>query len=67
MNYILFLSGYPPMVISRRFRKEYLDVMNKADKSLRQGITKVDRDYYENLLEFIYSQYRVSYWDIFLI
>ena len=30
--------------------------MNKADKSLRQGITKVDRDYYENLLEFIYSQ-----------
>jgi len=66
MNYILSFYNYPPFIISQRFRKEYLDVMNEADKSLKKGITNIDLKYYRKLLDFIYSQFKSSYWDIFL-
>lgn len=66
MNYILYLFKYPPLVISRRFRKDYLDTLNEADKSLSKGLTAFDKKYYDNLIDFIISQYKLSYWDIFL-
>lgn len=66
MNYILFLLKYPPLVISRRFRKDYLDALNEADKSLNKGLTAFDEKHYSSLIEFIVSQYTLSYWDIFL-
>src|SRR3989344_2173904 len=46
MNYILFSLNYPPFVINRRFRKEYLDSMNKADASLKKGLIKISIDDY---------------------
>lgn len=67
MNYVLSSLGYPPFVISRRFRKEYLDSMNKADNSLKKGLIKVEIDDYRSLLDFMYSQFKVSYWDNFLV
>ena len=67
MNYILPSFGYPPFVISRRFRKEYLDSMNKADSSLKKGLTQVEMKHYQSLIKFIYSQFKTSYWDTFLI
>lgn len=66
MNYILVQNGYPPFVVSRRFRKEYLRALNEADQSLRKGITKIELAYYRNLLDFLCKQYKRSYWDIFL-
>lgn len=65
MNYILQKLNYPPLVISRRFRKEYLDSMNKADTSIKKGLTMVDNNY-RKLLDFMFSQYKLSYWDTFL-
>lgn len=67
MNYILIRENYPPIVISRRFRKGYLEALNEADKSLRTEITKIDLDYYRKLLDFLCKQYNMSYWDIFLV
>tara|TARA_Y100000310_G_C20691747_1_gene822743 strand:+ start:3450 stop:4460 length:1011 start_codon:yes stop_codon:yes gene_type:complete len=67
MNYILFSLDYPPIIISHRFRREYLECMNKADKSLKKGLTNNDIKHYSNLLNFIYSEYKSSYWDLFLI
>jgi len=67
MNHMISLAGYPPLVISRRFRKEYLKVMSDADKILEKGLTKVDLESYKSLIEFIVNQYRFSYWDIFLL
>lgn len=66
MNYILFQSKYPPLVISRRFRKDYLDALNEADKALIKGLTAFDEKNYRELIEFLVSQYKLSYWDIFL-
>ena len=34
MNYILIKMNYPPLVISRRFREEYIQAMNEADVAL---------------------------------
>ncbi len=67
INYILSNLGYPPLVISRRFRKEYLEGMNQADKSLSKSLTEVDMKHYKSLINFVYGQYRFSYWDTFLI
>ncbi|MCK5282201.1 MAG: Fic family protein [Nanoarchaeota archaeon] len=67
MNHILKLAGYPPLVISRRMRKEYLEAMNKADISLKKSLVNVDLRYYKGLLDFIYTQFKTSYWDTFLI
>ncbi len=66
MNYILASFGYPPLIISRKFRKEYLDVMNEADGALKKGLTQVDKKYYEQLIEFVNFQLKMSYWDMFL-
>ena len=67
MNQILSLLNYPPLVISNRFRKEYLEVMNKADDALKKSLLETDLGYYGDLLDFIYSQFKNSYWDIFLL
>jgi Fic family protein len=67
MNYILLNLESPPFVISRRFRKEYISVLNVADKSLIKGLTNIDLKYYQELLGFAYSEFKLSYWDHFLI
>jgi len=66
-NYILSLFDYPPMVISRRFRGEYLEAMNKADKALKTSLTVTNLKDYQDLLDFIYTQFKFSYWDNFLV
>lgn len=67
VNYMLSLFGYPPFVISRRFRKEYLSSMNQSDSVLKKGLTENDVKGYKRLVDFIYSQFKLSYWDNFLI
>lgn len=67
MNYILHLIDYPPFIISRRYRQEYLKVMNKADESLKRSLLNADLTNYNNLISFICSQFITSYWDNFLI
>jgi len=65
MNYLLSLERYPPLVISRKNRKKYLETMNQADKALKKGLTNIDSSY-RALLDFVFLQYKRSYWDTFL-
>lgn len=66
MNYILSLENYPPFVISRRFRKEYIQVMGDADSALKKSLLSTEPGHYQKLLDFIHSQFTSSYWDVFL-
>ncbi len=66
-NYMLIENNYPPFVISRRFRKEYLDTMNKADNATKKSLISTDMKYYKGLIDFIHSQFNYSYWDLFLL
>ena len=66
INYILNSFDYPPLTISMRFRKEYLDAINEADNSLKKGLLQIDKKAYKNFFDFIHFQFKMSYWDIFL-
>ena len=67
INYILMNLGYPPFLISRRFREEYLRAMSEADGCMQKGLLNIEIIYYSDLLEFIHSQFIFTYWDLFLI
>jgi Fic family protein len=67
INYILSLNNYPPLIISMRFRKEYLNLMNQSDKILNKGLLNEDLKGYTQLVNFICSQFSMSYWDNFLV
>ena len=67
MNHILSLLNYPPLVILNKLRKEYLEVMNKADDALKKSLLETDLNYYKDVLDFVYSQFKNSYWNIFLL
>ncbi len=65
MNLILMQNSYPPLVINRKDRKEYLDSMNTADKAIKKSLTGMSEEY-EQLTHFMAAQLQQSYWDVFL-
>lgn len=65
MNHILLQHSYPPMVVNRKDRQEYLDAMHGADKAIKTRLTSTD-EAYAPLLHIMVSQLQQSYWDIFL-
>jgi len=66
LNYILEQNKFPPLIIENRFRSEYLDAMNKADLSLKKSLNNIEEKHYRELLSFVSSQFKFSYWDTFL-
>ncbi|MBT7706133.1 Fic family protein [archaeon] len=67
LNHILDLENYPPTIITKRFREDYMSVMNDADKALTKSLTNIDSKEYKKLIGFSVSEFKSSYWDIFLI
>lgn len=65
MNHILMLEKYPPIVIDKKERSKYLEVMSKADTATKKNLTATGPAY-KPLLHFITAQLKKSYWDIFL-
>lgn len=63
LNMLLLKQGYPPIIIRKRDRAEYLDVLRKADAS---DITQAEPAKYKPLVEFAASELVETYWDIFL-
>jgi len=63
LNYILLKQGYPPLIIHKKTRKEYLDAMRRADKS---KLSTTDKEDYSQLVEFNAQEMIDSYWNIFL-
>ena len=62
LNYILLRKGWPPLIILRKSRKEYLEAMRTADKS---GFKSSVEDYRE-LVGFAADDLTATYWNLFL-
>jgi Fic family protein len=63
MNHILMRNGYPPAIIQRKFRADYLDALHEADEAgLRKGIN----EQYLKLVQFVAEEMINQYWNIFL-
>jgi len=63
LNYILIKHKYPPLIIRRKRRSEYLKSLNKADKC---SIKESDKDSYSDLIKFISEEMNDNYWNLFL-
>lgn len=63
LNYLLLKNDYPPTVIKTRARAEYLRALRDADPS---DLTKIPKDAYQRLVQFVAEQLITSYWNIFL-
>ncbi|MBU1030876.1 MAG: Fic family protein [Nanoarchaeota archaeon] len=63
MNFILLKNNYPPIIIRKKNRTEYLNKLNKADEC---GLDKTKKEYYEDLIEFTSFEMKDNYWNIFL-
>jgi len=63
LNMILLNMGYPPIIIRKRNRQIYLEVLRKADSC---PLTQATPTSYEPLIEFLALELIASYWDSFL-
>lgn len=63
LNYILLSNNYPPMIIHKKTRLDYLNALRQADKS---DLTKSLEEDYSNLVQFNTQEMIDSYWNIFL-
>ena len=63
MNYILIQNNYPPLIIHKKIRQEYLHALRTADES---GLTKASKEDYFSLVQFVADEMKDSYWSIFL-
>lgn len=57
MNYILIKNNYPPIIITKKNRDKYLQSLEFADKS----------EEYSKLLSFLLEEYKMGYWNNFVI
>ena len=67
MNHMLDIAGYPPTIITKRFREDYISEMNNADRALNKSLINTSSTEYKKLIEFSILEFKGSYWDIFLI
>ena len=62
MNYILMKSNYPPSVIYKKTRSEYLDALSSADSI---NLTETSEKY-KRLIKYLADETIISYWNLFL-
>jgi Fic family protein len=62
MNYILMNANYPPSVIYKKTRTDYINALSSADKI---NLTEVDNRY-NKLVQYIADETIISYWSLFL-
>jgi Fic family protein len=63
MNYMLMQAGFPPMIIQKKNRSTYLDVLGEANKV---DLDKVDHRF-QDLVDFTVEEMNASYWSHFLV
>ncbi|MBI2631443.1 Fic family protein [Candidatus Pacearchaeota archaeon] len=63
LNFILLKNSMPPNIIHKKTRKEYLEVMRKADES---SLWKIDEEKYAELINYGADEFIETYWSIFL-
>ncbi len=64
MNYMLMLFGYPPVIIPKKSRPDYLNALSKADKA---KLDEAEPKYYKELANYLASEMADSYWNCFLV
>ncbi|NQU79880.1 Fic family protein [Candidatus Woesearchaeota archaeon] len=64
MNYLMIMNGYPPMVVPKKRRREYLDALARADKA---ALDDVGVKHYSKLVEYLSAELIQSYWENFNI
>src|SRR3989338_3424379 len=64
MNYIMIKNDYPPFLIKKSRRDEYMDSMSKADNL---GLNEVNQKDYGTLMAYLASEMIQSYWNSFLV
>jgi Fic family protein len=63
MNYMLVKEGYPPCIIQKKKRQEYIKALRHADHAdLFAQAPKL----YRSLVQFVAEEYVYGYWNIFL-
>jgi len=62
MNYILMKKGYPPLIITKKRRGDYLEVLNKADKA---DLENKEAKNYKALINYLAEEMISSYWNNF--
>jgi len=65
LNHILLTLGYPPLIIQKKNRDEYIEAMNEADNAIRKNLLSTDIKPYQKLFNFIYAEYKGTYWNTF--
>lgn len=63
LNFILMKNKYPPMIIRKDIRTEYLDALSEADKSFidQSGLKE-----YSSLIGLNAQEFTQNYWNLFL-
>ena len=64
LNLILLKHGYPPLIVPKRRRKEYLAALKNADSA---ELPKSGTAEYAPLITFIAQELVTSYWENFLV
>jgi len=59
MNYYLVKKGHPPMIVSKKKRSKYLEILSKADKA---ELTKIEAKHYKPLIKYFSEELIESYW-----
>lgn len=62
-NYLLLNKNFPPMIIHKKTRKEYLEAMREADEA---NLWKLEGPRYADLISYGISQFIETYWSVFL-
>ena len=63
MNFILLKSKYPPIILRKKYRTEYLDALSKADE---KNLFSKELDQYKDLVQFNTNEFVLNYWNNFL-
>lgn len=64
LNYILMREGYPPLIVAKTRRNNYLDALSAADKS---GLKDFKTENYKKLITYLAKEMISSYWNNFNI
>jgi Fic family protein len=64
MNYILNVNDYPPLIVKKKNRSEYLRTLSEADKS---DLNIIDAKYFKRSLKYLGKEFIETYWNNFNI
>ncbi len=63
LNYVLLKKKYPPLIIHKKSRLNYLQILQKAD--LSKPLEALP-EHYQDLIDFVAEEMIKTYWNIFL-